>query len=84
MMAAENAPVARRGMGRVAFHALRETIRTELDAGYTVAMIYERHQEALPISYEQFRTYIARDITKTLGSRGGRLRRPSQRKPVAD
>jgi hypothetical protein len=32
------------------------------------------------VSYEQFRAYIARDITKTLGSRGGRLKRPSQRK----
>ena len=83
MMTAENSSVARRGMGRVAFHALRETIRAELEAGYTVAMIYERHREAIPVSYEQLRAYIARDITKTLGSRGGRLKRHSQRKGKA-
>ena len=80
MMAAEKALVVRRGMGRVAFHAVREGIKAELEAGYTVAMIYERHRDALPISYEQLRAYIARDITKTIGSRGGRLKRPLQRK----
>ena len=79
-MTVKKASMARRGMGRVAFHALRESIKAELEAGYTVAMIYERHREALPISYEQLRAYIARDITKTIGSRGGQLKRPSQRK----
>lgn len=82
MIVEDDTPKTRRGAGRVAFHALREIIKTELEAGYTVRMIYERHQEAIPVSYEQFRAYIARDITKTLGSRGGRLKRPSQRKPA--
>lgn len=81
-MTTDGTSKTRRGAGRVAFHALRETIRGELEAGYTVRMIYERHQEAIPVSYEQLRAYIARDLTKTLGSRGGRLKRPSQRKPV--
>lgn len=78
-MTEEPPPPARRGMGRVAFYALRETVKAELDAGYTVRMIYDRHREAIPVSYEQFRAYIARDITGTAGSRGGRVNRRNAR-----
>lgn len=78
-MTAENRAPARRGLGRVAFHALQETVKAEIDAGYTVRMIYDRHREAIPVSYEQFRAYIARDITGTAGSRGGRVNRRNVR-----
>jgi hypothetical protein len=83
-MSAETPKKARRGMGRVAFHALRETIKAEIEAGYTVRMIYERHQDALPIAYEQLRAYIARNITGTVGSRGGRACRRKSPVPTGD
>lgn len=47
-----------RGVGRVAFLARIETIQAEIEQGWPLTAIYERHQGALGITYSQFARYV--------------------------
>ena len=63
------------GAARVAVRALRDIIARELFEGHPLTVIYARHKARIPASYERFRVHVAREITNTAGSRGGRLPR---------
>ncbi len=39
----------------------------------TVSMIYDEVSETIPVSFNWFRLYVAREITGKAGSRGGRV-----------
>lgn len=55
-------PKKRLGSGRVAFLARKEEIKARIDAGYTMAAVYEEHQKHLGISYGQFVNYVNKFI----------------------
>lgn len=65
------------GTARVAFIAHLDTIKAELEQGYTAQAIYERHKARLAtaISYPQFTRYVRqlRDdgVTPPVGRRSG-------------
>lgn len=61
------------GAGRVAFLALRDVVAKAIDEGHPLTAIYRRHAEQIPVSYAQFQKYVARHITGTVGTRGGRV-----------
>ena len=63
------------GAARMAVRALRDIIARELAEGHPMTAIYARHKARIPASYERFRVHVAREITNTAGSRGGRLPR---------
>jgi hypothetical protein len=48
------------GVGRVAFVALLDTIRSEIGQGLLLTTIYDRHKAALGISYSGFCKLVAR------------------------
>ena len=48
----------RKRRGRIAFIALRETIRIEIEQGWPLTAIYEKHTGRLGISYSQFTRYV--------------------------
>jgi len=48
----------RKRRGRIAFIALRETIRIEIEQGWPLTAIYEKHTGQLGISYSQFTRYV--------------------------
>lgn len=52
----------RLGDGRVAFLARVEVIKEKIDAGHTMASIYEDYQKQLGIGYKQFVNYVNRFI----------------------
>lgn len=52
----------RLGAGRVAFLARVEVIREKIDAGHTMASIYEDYQKTLGIGYKQFVNYVNKFI----------------------
>lgn len=52
----------RLGAGRVAFLARVEVIREKIDAGHTMASIYEDYQKPLGIGYKQFVNYVNKFI----------------------
>lgn len=60
-----------KGVGRVAFIAHLETITTELDAGWPIKAVYERHAAELSMSYAQFARYVDQIV------RRGRTRMPA-------
>jgi len=68
-------PPKARGAARVAVRALRQTIERELADGHPLTATHARHKARIPASYERFRAHVAREITNTAGSRGGRLPR---------
>ena len=72
---AKKAPSNVWGAARVAVRALRDVIERELAGGHPLTAIYQRHKARIPASYERFRVHVAREITNTAGSRGGRLPR---------
>ena len=72
---AKTAPPNVWGAARVAVRALRNIIARELAEGHPLTAIYDRHKARIPASYERFRVHVAREITNTAGSRGGRLPR---------
>ena len=72
---AKTAPPNVWGAARVAVRALRDIIARELAEGHPLTVIYDRHKARIPASYERFRVHVAREITNTAGSRGGRLPR---------
>ena len=53
----------RHRLGRIRFFALRDGIRQCLDAGYSLILTYEEHEERLGMSYSQFVRYVSRFIT---------------------
>ena len=60
-MAMTGAPAkgeTRKRRGRIAFIALRETIRTEIEQGWPLTAIYEKHAGQLGIGYSQFTRYV--------------------------
>lgn len=63
----------RRGAVRVALQAIRPEIESRLAAGMTASMIYDELRNKIPTTVEWFRTYVSREITKTAGSKGGRV-----------
>lgn len=52
----------RLGTGRVAFLARIEIFKEKINAGHTIASVYEDHQEDLGIGYKQFVNYVNRYI----------------------
>jgi len=52
----------RLGAGRVAFLAHLETIRKEVEAGWTMQSVYDTHGPKLGITYSQFTRYVARFV----------------------
>ena len=52
----------RLGAGRVAFLARVGPIKERIDAGYTMASIYEDYQRDLGIGYKQFVNYVNKFI----------------------
>ena len=52
----------RLGAGRVAFLARVGAIKEKIDAGYTMASIYEDYQRDLGIGYKQFVNYVNKFI----------------------
>lgn len=52
----------RLGAGRVAFLAHLETIRKEVEAGWTMQAVYDTHGPKLGITYSQFTRYVARFV----------------------
>lgn len=54
-----------RGEGRVQFLTHKDTIRQEIEQGWSVTAVYERHKAKLNISYMQFSRYVQRFITGT-------------------
>jgi hypothetical protein len=64
----------RKRHGRIAFIALRETIRTEIEQGWPLTAIYEKHSGQLGIGYSQFTRYVGVDIRgKASKSRNGAI-----------
>jgi len=53
----------RHRVGRVRFFAARERIRADLEKGYSLIVIYERHRADLQFSYSQFSRYVAQFLT---------------------
>jgi hypothetical protein len=54
----------RLGTGRVAFLARIGVFTVKINAGHTMRMVYEDHQDELGISYSQFVNYVNRYIRK--------------------
>jgi hypothetical protein len=52
-----------RGDGRVSFLAHLESIKTEIQEGWSIQAVYQRHSGQLDISYPQFVRYVRRYIT---------------------
>jgi|SRR5687768_3060657 len=52
----------RLGAGRVAFLARRDVFREKIEAGHTMATVYEEYEKQLGISYSQFVHYVNRYI----------------------
>lgn len=60
-------PSGRRGpkrMARAAFFARLDVIRGDLDQGWRMIAIYEKHAAALGVSYSQFTRYVRQYIAK--------------------
>jgi len=57
------------GLGRVAFRAHLADIQREMDAGYTMALIYEKRKDSLGISYSQFARHVQRYIRDVVPKR---------------
>ena len=71
----------RKGAMKVALHALRPEIEAGLAARKPIIMIYDELKDRLPCGYEWFRHFVAREITGTVGSRGGRAGAPGAVQP---
>lgn len=54
----------RKGEGRALFLAQIDAIRSELQQGWPVKTVYERHQSKLQMSYHQFWRYVSSLILK--------------------
>lgn len=53
-----HSPKRYKGEGRVAFLANIESIRKEVEAGWPLAAVYDRHSDKLNIKYMQFSRYV--------------------------
>ncbi len=57
-------PVKRyKGEGRVSFLANLDSIRNEVEAGWPLQAVYDRHKDRLNIQYMQFHRYVRKYIT---------------------
>jgi len=57
-------PVKRyKGEGRVRFLANLDSIRNEVEAGWPLQAVYDRHKDRLNIQYMQFHRYVRKYIT---------------------
>jgi Family of unknown function (DUF5338) len=85
------------GLGRVAFKAHLADIQREMDAGYTMALIYEKRKASLGISYSQFARHVQRYIRDVVPKRAPvieeefkktepipALKKPLERKPFTN
>jgi hypothetical protein len=74
-------PRPTRGLARVTFRANADTIRTELEQGWTAKAIFERHNARLGImSYRQFLRHILQELGPDVG-RSAMARSPPHRDP---
>lgn len=70
-----------RGLSRVTFRANRETVRDELEQGWTAKAIFERHRDKLgTMSYRQFMRHILLELGPDVG-RAAMARSPSPHDP---
>ncbi len=51
-----------KGEGRVSFLANLESIRNEVEAGWPLQAVYDRHKDRLNIQYMQFHRYVQKFI----------------------
>jgi hypothetical protein len=51
-----------KGEGRVAFLANLESIRQEVEAGWPLQAVYDRHKDKLNIQYMQFHRYVTKYV----------------------
>jgi hypothetical protein len=66
------------GLGRVAFKAHLADIQREMDAGYTMALIYEKRKASLGISYSQFARHVQRYIRDVMPKRSPAVEQVSE------
>jgi hypothetical protein len=52
-----------KGEGRVTFLANLDSIRNEVEAGWPLQAVYDRHKDRLNIQYMQFHRYVRKFIT---------------------
>jgi hypothetical protein len=64
-----------KGMARVSFLAQAGTIRGELEQGWPLKAIHQRHADKLGMSYAQFCRYVSAYLAGT-GGRSGRHDHP--------
>jgi hypothetical protein len=58
-----DAPTKRyKGEGRVSFLAHLDSIRQEVEAGWPLQAVYDRHKDHLNIQYMQFHRYVSKYI----------------------
>ena len=58
-----DAPTKRyKGEGRVSFLAHLDSIRQEVEAGWPLQAVYDRHKDRLHIQYMQFHRYVSKYI----------------------
>jgi hypothetical protein len=62
MDAIEKTPKEDAAMGRVRFFAQLPLVREKVIAGYALSVIYRQFQDALGISYSQFRRYVSQHV----------------------
>lgn len=55
---------SKKGMARVRFIALKDVITKELEQGYNRTDIFQKHHNALLMSYSQFTRHIQKFITQ--------------------
>lgn len=68
-----------KGVARVAFIAHLDTIAAELDAGWPIKAVYEKHSASLNMSYAQFARYVDQIVRR--GHRTTSQARPSPHPP---
>lgn len=75
------------GAGRVAFLALLESVKSDIDEGWSLKEVYRRYSERLAnITYSQFTYYVRRHITGETDVKTTRRRATSKvtTKPIGD
>jgi hypothetical protein len=67
------------GAGRVAFLALLESVKSDVNEGWSLKEVYRRYAERLAnITYSQFTYYVRRHITGETDVKTTRRRTPSK------
>ncbi|AWK88599.1 hypothetical protein [Azospirillum thermophilum] len=71
-------PARHWGAGRIAFLTILETVHKDVNQGYPLTVIYQRHAAKLGVSYSSFARYVQRYITEADNAES----RPRKQKPT--